>query len=285
MKVIVSIFLFLLFFINGFSQIKDSTHTEKKIAPWYVERFKLTAGFFVPVSNTNFQVGVQGGQAGTPVNLEKDLGYNSGQVTFLANFQWRISRRSRVNLNYYNIPRSSTHTLTKDITFKDSTYHVDATVNSFFNTAIYQVSYGYAILSKPNYELGIMIGTHIVGARAGLSLSGANVNASASSNFGFTAPLPDLGIWGGYTFNKRMAVNLDVDYLSLTVGDYTGSIFAYNILFIYKLMEKLNISLGYSGLNFKVDEVKQKVEANFKWGYNGPALGITYSFGKKSWVH
>lgn len=285
MKVIASVFLFLLFFINGFSQNSDSIHKEKKLAPWYVERFKLTAGFFVPISNTNLQVGVQGGQAGTPVNLEKDLGYNSGQVTFLANFQWRISRRSRVNLNYYNIPRSSTHTLTKDITFKDSTYHVDATVNSFFNTAIYQISYGYAILSKPNYELGVMIGTHIVGGRAGLSLSGATVNASASSDFGFTAPLPDLGIWGGYAFNKRMAANLDVDYLSLTVGDYTGSIFAYNILFIYKLLENLNISLGYSGLNFKVEEVKQKVEANFKWGYNGPALGITYSFGKKSWGH
>jgi hypothetical protein len=250
-----------------------------------VERFRLSVGFFVPVSNTNLQVGVEGGAAGTPVNLEKDLGYNKGQVTFLANFQWRISRRSRVNLNYYNIPRSSTHTLTKDITFKDSTYHVNATINSFFNTAIYQVSYGYAILSKPNYELGVMIGAHIVGAKAGISVNGANVGASESSDFGFTAPLPDLGIWGGYAFNKRMAVNLDVDYLSLTVGNITGSIFAYDILFIYKLTKKLEISAGYSGLNFKVDEVKQKVEANFKWGYNGPALGITYSFGKKSWVH
>lgn len=285
MKVFASILFFVLFFMNCYAQDSLNHHTEIKIAPWYVERFKLTAGFFVPISNTNLQVGVQGGQAGTPVNLEKDLGYNNGQLTFLANFQWRISRRSRVNLNYYNIPRSSTHTLTKDITFKDSTYHVDATVNSFFNTAIYQVSYGYAILSKPNYELGVMIGTHIVGAKAGLSLSGANVNSSTNSDFGFTAPLPDLGIWGGYAFNKRMAANLDMDYLSLTVGDYTGSIFAYNILFIYKLLENLNISLGYSGLNFKVDEVKQKVEANFKWGYNGPALGITYSFGKKSWMH
>ena len=275
----------LLFFISSFSQNSDSTQKEKKLAPWYVERFKLTAGFFVPITNTNLQVGVEGGQAGTPINLEKDLGFDNGQLTFLANFQWRISRRSRLNLNYYNIPRSSTHTLTKDITFKDSTFHVNSTVNSFFNTAIYQVSYGYAILSKPNYEVGVMIGTHIVGGKAGISVNGTNGQASASSDFGFTAPLPDLGIWGGYAFNNKMAANLDIDYLSLTVGDITGSIFAYNILFIYKLSEKLNISLGYSGLNFKVDEVKQNVEANFKWGYNGPALGITYSFGKKSWGH
>ncbi len=130
-----------------------------------------------------------------------------------------------------------------------------------------------------------MVGAHIVGGKAGISVNGANVGASENSNFGFTAPLPDLGIWGGYAFNKRMAANLDVDYLSLTVGSITGSIFAYNIVFIYKLTEKLELSGGYSGLNFKVDDVKQNIEANFKWGYNGPALGITYSFGKKSWGH
>jgi hypothetical protein len=285
MKIFASISFFVLFFMNSHAQDSLNHHTEIKTAPWYVERFRLSAGFFVPITNTNLQVGVKGGAAGTPVNLEKDLGFDNGQLTFLANFQWRISRRSRVNLNYYNIPRSSTHTLTKDITFKDSTYHVNSTVNSFFNTAIYQVSYGYAILSKPNYELGVMIGAHIVGGKAGMSVNGANVGASESSDFGFTAPLPDLGIWGGYAFNKKLAVNLDVDYLSLTIGTITGSIFAYDILFIYKLTQKLEISAGYSGLNFKLDQEKQHVEANFKWGYNGPALGITYSFGKKSWVH
>jgi hypothetical protein len=285
MKVFAFILFFVLFFMNCYSQDSVNHHTEIKSAPWYVERFRLSAGFFVPITNTNLQVGVKGGMPGTPINLEKDLGFDDGQLTFLANFQWRISRRSRVNLNYYNIPRSSTHTLTKDITFKDSTYYVNSSVNSFFNTAIYQVSYGYAILSKPNYELGVMIGAHIVGGKTGISINGANVGGSASSDFGFTAPLPDLGIWGGYAFNKRMAANLDVDYLSLTVGNITGSIFAYNIVFIYKLTEKLELSAGYSGLNFKVNDEKQNVEANFKWGYNGPELGITYSFGKKSWVH
>jgi hypothetical protein len=285
MKVIVSIFILVLFFMNGHAQNPDNHPTDTKTAPWYVERFKLSAGFFVPVTSTDLQVGIKGGIAGTPINLEKDLGFNSGQLTFLANFQWRISRRSRLNLNYYNIPRNSTHTLQKDIIFKEDTFHVNATVKSFFNTAIYQISYGYAILSKPEYELGVLIGTHLVGGKAGMSLNGASVGASTSTDFGFTAPLPDLGIWGGYTFSKRLAVNLDVDYLSLTVGDITGRIFAYNLLFIYKLRDKLDISLGYSGLNFKVDAVKKNIEGNFKWGYNGPGLAVTYSFGKNSWTH
>ena len=285
MKTIASTFLFFLIITKGWAQKTDSIPNKPRVCPWYVDRFRLSAGFFVPVTSTNLQVGVKGGSAGTLINLEKDLGFNSAQLTFLANFQWRISRRSRVNLNYYNIPRKSTHTLTKDITFRDSTFHVDASVNTYFNTAIYQISYGYAILSKPNYELGVLIGTHLVGGKAGISLNGQNNAGSASTNYGFTAPLPDLGLWGGYTFSNRFAVSLDVDYLSLTVGNITGSIFAYNLLFMYRLLPKLDLSLGYSGLNFKVDAVKDNATASFKWAYNGPALGVTYAFGKSSWTH
>jgi hypothetical protein len=291
MKLLVSFFLLVMFFTNGWAQNtdsipkKDSVPPKPKVAPWYVDRFRLTAGGFVPVTTTDLQVGVQGGINGTPINLEKDLGFANASFTFLANFQWRISRRSRLNLNYYNIPRKATHTLDKDITFKDTTFHANATVSAYFNTAIYQISYGYAILSKPNYELGILIGTHLVGGKAGISLAGQVNTASKSTNFGFTAPLPDLGLWGGYAFSDRFAVNLDIDYLSLTVGNVTGSIFAYNLLFMYRLMPKLDISLGYSGLNFKVDLVKEHATGSFKWGYNGPALGVTYSFGKTSWGH
>jgi hypothetical protein len=119
----------------------------------------------------------------------------------------------------------------------------------------------------------------------GFSLTGQAVSVEKKNDFGFTAPLPDLGIWGGYAFSNRFAVTLDIDYLALTINDYTGSIFAYNLLFIYKLADHFDLSLGFSGLNFKLDVVKKDVTGNFKWGYNGPSLGVSYWFGKKSWTH
>ena len=285
MKVLVTSCFFLFIILNSYSQAPDNNPTEKKIAPWYVERFKVSAGFFLPVNNTSIQVSAKGGAAGTDIDFEKDLGYKSDQLTFLANFQWRISRKSRLNLNYYNIPRNTTHTLQRDITFNDKTYNVNTTVSSFFNTAIYQVSYGYAILAKPKYELGLMIGTHLVGAKVGIAVTGAGGAAAKSSDFRFTAPLPDLGLWGGYAFSDRFAVNLDIDYLSLTIGNISGSIFAYSLLFTYRLVDKLDIGLGYNGLNFNITANKNNAEGKLNWGYNGPALGVTYSFGNKSWAN
>lgn len=285
MKSIASFIVLTTLCLNCYAQEPDNHPTEIKTAPWYVEKFRVSAGFFVPVTNTDLTVGIKGGTPGTPINFQKDLGYSTTQLTFLADFQWRISRKSRLSFSYYNIPRSSTHKLDKDITFKDSTYHVNSTVSTFFNTAIYQINYGYAIISKPDFEVGVMIGTHLVGGKTGISAVGSGGELTRSTDFGFTAPLPDLGVWGGYTFSDRFAVNLDIDYLSLTINNITGSIFAYDLLFMYRIYDKLDIGVGYQGLNFKVDATKNGFEGDFKWGYNGPGLTVSYSFGKASWKH
>ncbi len=266
--------------IAGYSQKKDSL-----VAPWWVEKFKLTAGLFVPVNSTKIQVAANGSAAGTDIDFQKDLGFDKASATFLASAQWRISRRSRINLGYYNIRHSTTHTLQKDIRFDSTTYHVNTSVDTYFNTAIYQFSYGYAIIVKPTYEVGVSVGAHTVGAKAGMAASGANAGISKSGNFGFTAPLPDLGVWGGYAFSNRLAVNLDFSYLSLTIDQITGRIISYNLIFSYKLIPQLDLSLAYTGLNFTVNTAKRNVTGNFRWGYNGPTVGATFSFGKRSWTH
>ena len=62
MKIVPSIFLLVLALdCAGQSTVNDSTET--KTAPWFVEKFKVTTGFFVPVSNTNIQMNVKGSVA------------------------------------------------------------------------------------------------------------------------------------------------------------------------------------------------------------------------------
>jgi len=263
--------------------VTDSGVT-KKVVPWYVNRFTASAGFFLPVNDISIKVGIQGGVDGTDIDFQKDLGFASTVGTFLAGFQWRISSRSRVDFTFYKVDRSSDHVLQRDIHFDGNTYPINASVHTFFNTEIYQISYGYAILSKPKYELGLMIGTHLVGGKVGMSVNGASVGNSMSKDFGFTAPLPDLGIWGGYAFTPRLAVNFTFDYLALTVNNVNGKLLAYNVLFLYKVLEPLTVSLGYSGLDFNIKTDREHANGSFKWGYNGPSLAVAFSFGKKSWT-
>jgi hypothetical protein len=97
--------------------------------------------------------------------------------------------------------------------------------------------------------------------------------------------LPDFGIWGGYAFSDRFAANMNLCYLSLTFNNITGQIITYNLVFTYKILEPLDVSLAYTGLNIDVTATKKAVEGEFKWGYYGPSISASFSFGKKSWTH
>ena len=263
---------------------KDSLSSGKIVLPWFVERFKISAGAFYVVNKTNVLVHADDAE-GTDIDLEKDLGINREITTFIVNFQWQISRRSQLALNYYNVNRSSSHVLEKDIIFKDSTYYTNSSVNAFYNTNMYQVSYSYAIFSKPTWEAGLYIGAHIANSKTGISLSGNNNGASSQNSFGFTAPLPNAGMWGSWAISKRFAFNGSISYFAVTINNITGRLLAFSANFTYKIIDQLDVTLGYTGLDYKIDVVRTKATGNFKWGYNGPTLTANFSFGKKTWTH
>ncbi len=262
--------------------IKGNNH---KLAPWFVERCRLSAGYMSAVNNTDIKVGATIGGVGTDIDFEKDLGFDKQIGTFMVNFQWRISRRSRFDFSYLQFNRSSTKTLDRTIQFGDNTYNVSANVSSFFNTTIYRASWGYALLAKPKAELGFLIGTHTLQTSVGMGIKTAAGSLTSNQNFNFTAPLPDLGIWGGVSLNNRLALNGEFNYLAINTGDVSGQIVGYNAVLMYQATKHVDLSLGYTGFNFKVDANVNSNKAHIGWGYNGPSITAGFSFGKKAWAH
>jgi hypothetical protein len=276
-----------LFADTTLSNTNDSTTTAKdkpiRTVPWFVEKFKLSAGFFEPINNTNIRVDGNNGIYGTDIDFENDLGFNKNTSTFIGDFQWRSSSRSRFDLSYYRLDRSSSKTIDRNISFNGNTYNVGAQIDAYFNSNIYRISYGYAILSKPTYEAGLLIGAHVVKFGIGIDATANNVSGSASTNVGLTAPLPDFGLWGGWTMGKRWAVNAEADYLSITIDNISGRILAYNAAVTFRALHNLSFAAGYAGLNFRVDADREKLNGHLKWGYNGPSITATFSFGRKGW--
>lgn len=228
-------------------------------------------------------MGSEDGSFGTTVDLEDDLGFRESTTSFLGSLQWRASRRSKFELNYFQINRKATHTITKDIEFKDTTFHANDIIDASSKNAIFQFSYGYAFFLNPRFEAGLAIGAHIVGSKVGMGIATSGGNTSKETDYDFTAPLPDLGIWGGYGIGKQWALNGAFNYLSLTVGDTKGRILSYNAGVTYVTKKNFSASLMYAGLNFRVDVIKDSYKGYFKWGYNGPALTVNYAFGKNKW--
>lgn len=253
-------------------------------APWFVERFKLTAGAFFPANNTDVQLS-SNEFLGTNVNLEDDLGLRDQMTTFLANFQWRASARSRFDFSYYSLHRSATHQLQKTIRFGDNTYNVNGTTDGYFDSDIFRVSYGYAIFQGARYEAGVMVGAHVIKTKMGLALTGAGAELDVKDDYDVTAPLPNVGVWGGFAFSPRWAVNGDLSYMSLTVNDVSGKILTGGIGVSYRIVNGLSATAGYTGLNLHLDGEHDGLLGDVDWAFHGPQVSLSYSFGGKRWLH
>ncbi|WDF58063.1 hypothetical protein PQ462_15195 [Flavobacterium sp. KACC 22758] len=247
--------------------------------PWHGRRFKATAGAFFPVNNTEVEVNGTNGRIGTDIDFERDLGFQNNTVSFFGTFEWRASRRSRFNLEYFYLKRNSTKTLQKEIEFKDHVYPVNAEVAAFMDNQMIRFAYGYAIVSKPKYELGLLIGAHIMLADVGVGLVGNTVQAQYRDNVNFTAPLPDIGIWGEFVLGRKVGLYANLNYFALKIDDIDGRIVSYNLSVLYNVYQNFSLTAGYTGLNFRVDVARPKIDGFFKWGYNGPTIAATYSFG------
>ncbi|MFH7018556.1 hypothetical protein [Flavobacterium sp. FlaQc-47] len=252
---------------------------EAEDLPWHGRRFKFTAGVFFPSNNTQVEVGSNNGDFGNMIDFENDLGFKKNTTSFTGAFEWRISRRSRFGAEYFYLKRTATKTLQKEIEFGDHTYPVNATVSAFMDNQIYRITYGYAFVSQPKYEIGALIGAHITLADVGLNLEAATAQAEYKDSFDFTAPLPDLGLWTEVVLAKKWGIYANANYFAIKVDEIDGRLWSYNLSVLYNVYENLSLTAGYTGLNMRIDVDREKLNGFFKWGYNGPTLTATYAFG------
>ena len=144
---------------------------------------------------------------------------------------------------------------------------------------IVRIYYGYSFISKPTYEIGALIGAHVLLGDVGLRLEGATQQIEYKDNFDFTAPLPDLGVYGEFVLGKKVGLFANFNYFAIKVDNVDGRILSYNLTVLYNLYKNFSITGGYTGLNMRVDVEKERLNGFLKWGYNGPTITLNYSFG------
>ncbi|WP_431242136.1 hypothetical protein ACQ9BO_19710 [Flavobacterium sp. P21] len=119
----------------------------------------------------------------------------------------------------------------------------------------------------------------------GLSLEGQTQQVSFSDDFGVTAPLPDIGLWGEFVLGKKVGLYANVNYFAIKVNDIDGRILSYNLSVLYNVYKNFSLTAGFTGLNIRIDAEKERLNGFFKWGYNGPTIAAVYTFGKHIQLH
>ncbi len=280
-----SVFLylfFLVFFINGvniYGQSDSTLQQWRPDKPWTVGKYTVRLGGFWAVNTTKLGAGIDGNDYSV-FSFEDELKMNRNTFSGMLDLDARFGKHHRVDFSYFNIYRKTSTTIDKDIHFGEHVYPVNSDINAHFNTNIFRLSYGYSFLSNRQWEVGALFGFHVMAFNVGFDLDGENIEQSFNDDVNFTAPLPDVGFFGTYAINNRWAVSGELSWLYLKYKSIKGRILNASVSGQYRLNNRWELALGYSGYDVLIGLDRKHLDADFEWGYNGPFFNIAYKFGK-----
>lgn len=257
--------LFLLFISMHVVHAMDST----KVARMPEYRYYINVATFFPNSETNIRV--DGNFFGTYINAENDLKLKGKGITFRAEAFAQLSPRSSLALTYFSIFRNGGGTLDRDITYNDSTFHIGAHYNTYFNIRFMGASYRYSIFYNKTWSLGLTAGLRVLNVDAGLSVQ-AN-NYAYSGSFSTYIPVALFGIHGSAYITPKFLARYSFEYFGLTIADIGGRVIDNRLMLEYYIVK--NFCLGGSFTNIRYGVTNFPISSNFDGNINYNITGFS----------
>lgn len=244
-------------------------------------RYWVEASAYWPNIDTTVNISSNNGRHGTDIDVESDLNLRDRKTlpAFLAGA--RIGDRFTVIGEYYGLDRSGSASVTRDITFDDVVYPAGARVDSSFKSDVYRVAVGYSFIRRENMELGAAIGLHATSFEAKLSGEGQVGDLPTQTqrrNRDLLAPMPTIGVFGGYQVTPRLTVSGRADYMSLSAGKYDGSILNAEARATYRVWKNVGVGAMYRYVDYDFAMEKTRWTGQLDYKFSGPALMLQAAF-------
>lgn len=244
------------------------------------DKYYINVEAYFPRVDTNVRANATAASVGTDISLERDLDMKHKEVLPAVSAGGRFGR-ILVGFDYFRLKRTGSVTLQRDIEFDGATYPVDATLNSSFSSDIYRLTVGYAIVRKPNLELGAGLGIHATNFVVSLSGDASVGEESASATTRrkkVLAPLPTVGVFGTWKVAPRVELTGRFDYLKLKISDYDGKLINAQAAVNYTVFKHASIGLAYRYVDYTLGVTKASWNGQVRYKLSGPAVTFQYSF-------
>lgn len=235
--------------------------------------FSISVGAFFTDRESRTRVDGDSGR-GTDINLEDDLGLKKSDTVFRVDGYWRFAEKHRFDFSAFDLSRSSSKQIEREITWDDTTYPFSSTVKTDLDLTIYKAAYTWMFLKRNRSFLGVTAGLYVADLGATLSTSGG---ASVESN-DLTAPLPVIGLRGEYRFANRWSLRGSGEIFAVDYGDYEGFLYDVFAGLDFGVTKNVAIGVGVNAVEFDIGVSKNRFQGDLKWQYEGALVYLKFDF-------
>lgn len=251
------------------------------LAQRFDDKVSLKVEAYFPKVDSFVQVGTSDGEVGTGIDLEDQLRFERSSNLPAVQLGWRISDDWILNAEYYALGRRTEATLDDDIIVGDTTYPVNGTVAAGFDSDVYRLTIGNLLIQRERFELGVAIGIH--GTKFEVFIEGQGTVSGSASEFrregrSIFAPLPTIGAFTQWEPAPRVTLGARIDWLSLTISDYTGRLINTEASVAYQLFNHVEIGALYRYVDYRIEVNKDDWKGEVRYKFSGPSLFIRAGF-------
>lgn len=248
----------------------------------------MYASAFETVASLDSDFGI-----GTSVRLEDEIDMDDNTDSFRADLHWRIGRRHRIDLGWFDLERSGTRSIERDIRWGELEFDLGASVTAELQTEVIPLRYTYHLLAGEDHELGLGLGIYAMLLRASMqgqvSASsgggGGTVAVEDSETFRTPVPLPVFSIQGGWALADRFRAVALLQYfyvhLQGDIGELDaieGSILDGSLGIEYDATDNVCIGTSVNWFRFDAMAREQPLELDVEYDFTGLFLYLGLRF-------
>lgn len=246
------------------------------------DTFFLKGGVFISDLNGSFRIDGNAGQIGTDVSLQKDLGLSGTSVGPYALAGWRFSKHWRFEFEYFTLSREGSATIDRQIRVGDTIYPVNGEISAGVFTDIYRFSIGWSFLHGNDYELGANLGFYLNDFGAFVegqgTVGGVGSAQLSREQRNQLVPLPTLGLYGRYDINKVWSLNGRVDYFSVKIDQYKGSIIDVSGGISARVAKNVGVGADFRYIDYGLRATADRFTGQVNYNFYGPFLFVELGF-------
>jgi hypothetical protein len=253
------------------------------------DRFVISVGGFVVTSNINGSLLGSANTSDQSIDFDKQFGTDSAQTRWRAEVLWRITPTQHVRFSYFDSDVANTRSIDQDLPWGDYTFKAGGQVTAETKFRVYELTYEFAFLRRPNYEIVAVAGIHLDDLT--LKLSGdASLTVDTptgpveepamltSTSHSVPAPLPVFGFRGDWAVSPHVYLDASAQIFSLSYQGISGNWSELRAGATWMFSNHFGVGIGYDRFTTHVDVGKGSFNGRLNWGYQGLLIYLKGGF-------
>lgn len=267
---------------GGTTALVEGTSTDSYLD----DKYQFSLGTYVVSNNLKSTFDGTATDSNIPVDFAHTFDMNKDQTRFRIDGLWRITPTQHLRFVYFQNNVTRGKTLDEDFAWGDYTFQANADVTAESKLGVYELSYEYAFIRKPNLEVAAGAGVHMMNLSIKVSGDATYTDADgtvqpvtfASSNSNLPAPLPVIGARATWAVGHDIYIEPEVQWFSFHYDAYRGNWWDARIAAKWMFSRHWGAGLGYDYFHVNVNVDKTSFNGNVTLGYSGGQVMIVGSY-------